>query len=235
MTRIEMQYNAAKKELEKAEARLARTSKAYAKKLENAKRLGVAEMDHEQHLAWTRTLETKEGWLVNKADIEKNGAWFDLFSAERDWKEANENLDRASVKLLKLEAMVKPIISAGEETTTERKQETAISFNRMAHDGRRTGHKAENLASMKRDFQKVIKAIRGSENEYPKAMMTSQQEANRTATVNCGGEWRKAEKAKAMAEMVMQDERFIAWLDKWGAEAHIENAAYTNFQIRINY
>ena len=46
------------------------------------------------------------------------------------------------------------------------------------------------MTKNKRDFQKVISAIRKEMGggEYPKAMCTGQQMKKRTATVNCGGE-----------------------------------------------
>lgn len=42
---------------------------------------------------------------------------------------------------------------------------------------------------IKKMFQKTISAIRKEmDDDYPKAMMTGQQMAKNTATVNCGGE-----------------------------------------------
>lgn len=98
--------------------------------------------------------------------------------------------------------------------------------------------------AIKKDFQKVIKAIRdaknkecGTNSEFPKAMMTRQQIAKGTATVNCGGEWCKhsPEVARERADLVMKDERFTAFLTKWNATAHIELDNFGVTQIRINY
>ena len=91
---------------------------------------------------------------------------------------------------------------------------------------------------MKKEFQKVIGAIRkGQEqkSDYPKPMMTGQQMEKNTATVNCGGEWSIPEKTRAKAEMVMADERFKAFLEKWEATARFEIIGEGNTQIRINY
>ena len=99
-------------------------------------------------------------------------------------------------------------------------------------------------ATTKKDFQKVIGAIRKERQvaednkriEYPKAMMTGQQEAKNTATVNCGGEWgpNKA-MAPTIANMVLEDERFKAFLNKYEAKAHTETNSFGAFQIRINF
>lgn len=93
--------------------------------------------------------------------------------------------------------------------------------------------------AMKKDLQKVIKAVR-DENDlgtYPKAIMTISQMEKRTATVNCGGEfaqWDK-ERAEGRAQAVMSDERFVAFLKKHNATAHTELDKFGVTQIRINY
>ncbi len=62
----------------------------------------------------------------------------------------------------------------------------------------------------KRDFQKVISAIRKEMGggEYPKAMCTGQQMEKRTATVNCGGEWYSSKSAET-AQQVMENMKFV--------------------------
>lgn len=98
--------------------------------------------------------------------------------------------------------------------------------------------------NMKKDFQKVIKAIReditparnGRKPEYPKPMMTMSQMEKSTATVNCGGEWFGIESTKKMSNAVMQDARFTNFLAKWNASAAVEQETNSHaFQIRINY
>lgn len=96
--------------------------------------------------------------------------------------------------------------------------------------------------AIKKDFQKVIKAIRdaknkecGTNSEFPKAMMTRQQIAKGTATVNCGGEWGSLEGTTYRANKVMNDERFTEFLTRWNATAKIEMNSFGTAQIRINY
>ena len=92
------------------------------------------------------------------------------------------------------------------------------------------------LAIMKKDFQKVINSIRKDVgNDFPKAMMTGQQVVKRTATVNCGGEWKSPEYTKNLAEMVMRDSRFKDFLSKWGVTSAVEKNPFGGFQIRIFY
>lgn len=92
------------------------------------------------------------------------------------------------------------------------------------------------IYTIKKKLQKTIKAIRSEiGGEYPKAMMTGQQEAKRTATVNCGGEWRSAEKALKMAKEVATDPRFLVFLAECDASAKIEMNSFGAYQIRITY
>ena len=91
-------------------------------------------------------------------------------------------------------------------------------------------------------FQKCIKAIRndrskaiGKRVDFPKAMMTSLQVLNGTATVNCGGEW-YGNRSKPIAEAVMEDVRFRKFLEESDGEAHIEHdPRYDSYQVRIYF
>ena len=93
-------------------------------------------------------------------------------------------------------------------------------------------------------FQKVIGKIRAGlimENpkaKYPKAMLTSQQAAKGTATVNCGGEWASAQFSFDLANRVMADERFQAFLKEENASAAIQQYSVGNhaaYQVRIRF
>ena len=102
--------------------------------------------------------------------------------------------------------------------------------------------------NVKKTFQKTVSEIRKDwrvkrntpGGEYPKAMMTSQQEAKNTATVNCGGEWVSSSFSKDLAEYVINDERFQKFLSDAGAEATIEKVYGRNYvvpgcQVRISF
>ena len=90
--------------------------------------------------------------------------------------------------------------------------------------------------STKTKFQKVIAAIRkAGGDDYPKAMMTGQQMAKNTATVNCGGEWRSAEYSEMLAATVTADPGFQKFLKEENATANIERNPFGGVQIRINF
>lgn len=84
MKRIEITYRSKLNELEKLNARLDRAQKTYEKKLAAAQKMGVADWTNEQYRAWMDTVETQNGWIVSKADVKKNGAYSDLYSAKRE-------------------------------------------------------------------------------------------------------------------------------------------------------
>lgn len=100
----------------------------------------------------------------------------------------------------------------------------------------------KDMEKTKKEFQKVIKAIRyemdddiSRRQEYPKLMMTAVQMKKNQATVNCGGEWGSRVSTKAVAEIVMNDEDFKAFLTKHNAEANLELNNFGTYQIRVHF
>lgn len=94
------------------------------------------------------------------------------------------------------------------------------------------------MSAIKKDFQKLIKTIRseiGEGRDYPKAMMTGQQQTKNTATINCAG-MAFAEKA---TQAIMEDERFQAFLTRYDATAVVEETSgwdgRPTKQIRLHY
>ena len=98
--------------------------------------------------------------------------------------------------------------------------------------------------NVKKEFQKTISEIRKDwrvkrgtlRGEYPKAMMTSQQEAKNTATVNCGRDWTSF--SGDLADYVLKDERFQKFLSDAGAEANKElfwHGSVPGYQVRISF
>lgn len=116
MNRVAITYRSKVAELEKLNARLERAKATYQKRLTAAEKLGVAEMTTEEHIEWMKTLETENGFLVNKADIKKNGAWFDLIGAEREVEDiewrievAEKNFNKAQEELEEYNRQVEEI------------------------------------------------------------------------------------------------------------------------------
>lgn len=94
-------------------------------------------------------------------------------------------------------------------------------------------------------FRKIIKMIRDERNndgiavraDFPKAMMTGRQIGKNTATVNCGGDWcaRRPEVTRKLAELVVNDPRFVEFIEEENAHAYIERTAAGVYQVRVNY
>lgn len=103
MKRVEISYRANLNELEKLNQKLERAEKALAKKLAVAQKLGVSEWSNEEHYEWLQNVPTQNGWIINKSDVQKNGAWFDLFSAERDVEDLKERIANAEKRFSKVE------------------------------------------------------------------------------------------------------------------------------------
>ena len=82
----------------------------------------------------------------------------------------------------------------------------------------------------KRRFQRVIRQIRAEwiletddpKCKFPFGRMTCLQASMGLATVDCGGERKSAEYTLELAQRVMNDDRFLACLEKDSADACIE-------------
>ena len=95
MTRTEITLNSCQRDIDKLKAQLERAYAKKEKKLAVAKKYGVDTMTIEQHNAWLATLETTDsGFIVNKQDIEVNGAWWDLYSIESEIGDLLRRLDK---------------------------------------------------------------------------------------------------------------------------------------------
>lgn len=105
MKRVEISYTAKMAELNKLIERLDKAGKALAKKRAIAEKLGVADWDDEEHMEWLRSVPTTEnGFIIEKADVKKNGAWFDLSLAEDRVEEIRSQIEKAEERLDKAEA-----------------------------------------------------------------------------------------------------------------------------------
>ena len=69
-------------------------------------KLGVADMDNDQHREWLQTVPTEGGWIINKEDIAKNGAWFDLISARNRVDEIKRSINNAEKRFEQAEEKV---------------------------------------------------------------------------------------------------------------------------------
>lgn len=83
MKMIEIMYTAELKELEKLQTRLLKKEAKLEKVKAKADKMGVTD-DVEAHRAWLATVETRDGFIVNKEDIQKNGLFYDLVMTQDD-------------------------------------------------------------------------------------------------------------------------------------------------------
>lgn len=104
-----------------------------------------------------------------------------------------------------------------------------------------------NLKNAKKDFAKIVKVYRDGKPdverwdnwnkktvmvrpEFPKAMMTSQQMENGTATINFG--WKGQEEANKF----LTYEPFTTWCESYGARIKgVELNPDGRYQVRVNY
>ena len=112
----EIQYRAEVKEWEKLQARLERQKKALEKAEAKAEKYGVKDWTRADYRAWIETVEVNESYFIkNKADQDKNGAWFDL-GMKRDAVEDTEK------SIARCEARLEKKMETFEKDTTEREE-----------------------------------------------------------------------------------------------------------------
>lgn len=109
---------------------------------------------------------------------------------------------------------------------------------------------ATTLANMKKDLQKLVKRFRDAQpdmhstkwdgtpytyrSEYPKAMMTSQQMTNNTATINCGHS--RSERSQNNARDLIAYPPFVEWVQKYNVKSvQVELNPDNCYQVRVRY
>ena len=106
MKMIEIKANAIFNELEKLNKRLERAEKTLEKKAAIAEKYGVINWSAEERQEWLKTIEIVDGWIINKDDIKKNGAYFEYHSAEYDVRSLKRSIENAEARLDKAEESV---------------------------------------------------------------------------------------------------------------------------------
>lgn len=98
----EIQYRAEVKEWEKLQARLERQKKALEKAEAKAEKYGVKDWTRADYRAWIETVEVNESYFIkNKADQDKNGAWFDLGMKRDAVEDTEKSIARCEARLEK--------------------------------------------------------------------------------------------------------------------------------------
>ena len=104
--RVEITRTSIMAELNKLNTQLEKAQKALQKKEAAAEKYGVKDMDKEEHLAWISTVPSQGGFMTNKEDIKKNGAWFDYIMAQDRVEELEGKIENAEKRLAKAEEKV---------------------------------------------------------------------------------------------------------------------------------
>lgn len=94
----EIRYNSLVNEMGKAIEKKARIEKKLEKATEKVNKLGCA-WTWEEHREWLQNVPTEGGWIKDKKDIEKNGAWFNWSEAKDDLEEINKKIERLQNKI----------------------------------------------------------------------------------------------------------------------------------------
>lgn len=124
MKQVEIGYRSIMTELIKLNERLERAKTRLAKKQAAAEKYGVADMDNEAHAAWLKTVPTQDGWITDKQAIKKNGAWYDLISAQSDVEDYERQIANAEKRMAKAEAKVAEYLAEVERVADlQRKEE----------------------------------------------------------------------------------------------------------------
>lgn len=103
MKMVEISYMGIMNELNKLNTRLEKAQKSLEKKRAAAEKLGVADMTWEEHREWLGSLPNNNGWLTDKMDIKKNGAWIDLDMAKANVEDIKSRIENAEKRFEKAE------------------------------------------------------------------------------------------------------------------------------------
>lgn len=124
MKRAEITFRSDARELEKLAARLERAEKSFAKKRAAAEKMGVADWTVDEWRTWIETVETTEnGWIVNKADVKKNGAFNDMYFAEQEIADVKARIEKAEARFEKSRAAVEAVYKKIREEEDLKKKE----------------------------------------------------------------------------------------------------------------
>ena len=100
-TMVEIKFRSICKELEKLNSQLERAEKRLAKAEADAVKKNAMFESHEAYRAWLDNVPTDGGWIINKADIEKNGAYRAFTSAQYDVKDLKERIEKTEKRFEK--------------------------------------------------------------------------------------------------------------------------------------
>ena len=105
MKMVEIKYNSLINEMNKLIEKKARIEAKIEKTTAKVEKLDC-KWTWEEHREWLKTVPTEGGWITNKEDIKKNGAWFDWSGAQDDLKDVEGRIERLQDRIEKAEKSV---------------------------------------------------------------------------------------------------------------------------------
>lgn len=105
MKKIEITLRSTTAELEKLIARKERAEKKLAKAEAKVDQLNCR-WTNDEHREFLNNVESVDGWMTNKEEIKRNGAWYDWIGAKRELEDVTERIEKASTRVEKAQQEV---------------------------------------------------------------------------------------------------------------------------------
>lgn len=127
-TMVEIKFRSICKELEKLNSQLERAEKRLAKAEADAVKKDAMFESHEAYRAWLDNVPTDGGWIINKADIEKNGAYRAFTSAQYDVKDLKERIEKTEKRFEKAQDKMEDRRKAIQIIANQKKKEELMKL-----------------------------------------------------------------------------------------------------------
>ena len=101
---VEIKFRSICKELEKLNSQLERAEKRLVKAEARAIKMNAMFESHEAYREWIENVPTNNGWIINKEDVERNGAYREFTSAKYDIKDLKERIEKTEKRFETAEA-----------------------------------------------------------------------------------------------------------------------------------
>lgn len=122
MKMIEISLRSLTNEMSKLIEKKARVEKKLEKATAKVEKLDC-KWTWEEHREWLKGVPTEGGWMTNKEDVKKNGAWFDWSRAHDDLEDVNGRIERLQSRIEKAEEKVDEYLAEVEKIEDAKKRE----------------------------------------------------------------------------------------------------------------
>ena len=145
MKMIEIKLNSVVSEMGKLLEKKERAEKKLEKASAKVEKLNCR-WTMEEHREWMESVPTENGWIINKEDVKKNGAWFDWYRAQGDLEEVNEKIERLKNRIEEAEKKVDEYHAEVEKIEDAKRREgmNKLEFEEEQKEWAKDGIKLEN-------------------------------------------------------------------------------------------